>query len=104
VPAQARKRAALELRHRTPGGCEVHEVIFVEVFGSDELGNGGVSNCSIGTVSGEDIVLGKSHETLANRKGFLPQHLRARSRSRSLWMRPVRSVMDENLVPRRSGW
>jgi hypothetical protein len=43
----------------------------------EPLGNGGVSNCSIGIVSGDDIVLGKSHETVANRKGFLPQHLPA---------------------------
>jgi hypothetical protein len=40
-----------------------------------QLGKGGVSNCLIGIVSGEDIVLGKSHETVINRKGFLPQHL-----------------------------
>jgi hypothetical protein len=39
------------------------------------LGNGGVSNCSIGIVSGEGIDLRKSHETVANRKRFLPQHL-----------------------------
>jgi hypothetical protein len=39
------------------------------------LGNGGVSNCSIGIVSGEDIDLRKSHETVAKRKRFLPEHL-----------------------------
>jgi len=36
---------------------------------------GGVSNCLIGIVSGEDIGLRKSHETVANRKRFLPQRL-----------------------------
>ena len=36
------------------------------------LGNGGVSNCSIGIVSGEDIDLRKSHETVAKRKMFSP--------------------------------
>ena len=36
------------------------------------VNNRGVSNCSIGNVSGEDIDLRKSHETVANRKCFSP--------------------------------
>ena len=44
------------------------------------LGDDGVSNHSIGIVSGEDINLRKSHETVANRKRFLPQHLQCFSK------------------------
>ena len=44
-----------------------------------QLGNGGVSNCFFGVVSGDNVVLGKSHETVTNRKGFSPNTYNALS-------------------------